>query len=199
MDVDMGKRGRSGGKGGRKGEQELLELIEKARTDYDVGKRLERQVYYDMMGVTSRLHKGPFDEPKEFYRPGNTPSYMEFRAKTSALNVAKIMLLQHRDHGLHQVWAHCMSQRRADTSVNGFLGNEVGSLVKLAEQDEVVTVAEANRIRRNYEDRKEIKFAKCHEWDKEGECARGAECRYMHTKKTRDLGRHETIFTEFVL
>lgn len=114
-------------------------MINAARHDYDVCRRLDTQTYYDMMGVTSRLHKGTLDEPEMYYRPGKTPNYVEFRASTSALNVAKIMLLQHKDHGMHQLWAHTLAKREAKASVNSMLGGEIGDLLAIADANEVLT------------------------------------------------------------
>ena len=118
----------------KKNEKELLAILERARHDYGWARNMDNRHYWDMIGLTSRLHGDPriqFPEPQDFMGPGRAPSSPEFREKTTLLNLSKLLYLENLNPGLEDIFANTMRGRNATRGVNQMLGSELDSLYAL--------------------------------------------------------------------
>ena len=84
-------------------------------------------------------------DPITYDGPSDTQRYVEFRKKTTSLNVAKMLLLRHTYAGLEELWTVVMSGRPAQ-NVNKLLGAELEHLLEVAEAGYVVCQEEVLRM-----------------------------------------------------
>ena len=184
--------------GRRKSEDELLQILEVARIDheeYDPPRSmLTEQDCHDMMGMASRMYRS-LEEPQEFFREGPTPSYGRFRAQTSTLNVAKILLLKKKHYGLHTIWATCMEGRQAG-DINKMLGGELKGLIEAADEGLCITRHEAVRMRGRHALGNEVKLRQC-KYFRSGYCRTSVDCEFLHMKLENELGPRDEVFTDF--
>ena len=127
----------------RKTPEELLAILDRARNDYDFGRRLRPDLYKDLIGTAGRLNRDPgntdFREPVIFAKPGPAPAYPEFRAGTSYLNVAKLCYLDSLCPGFHDIYRETLCGRIGEATINKMVGAELDKLIEMAEKDFVIT------------------------------------------------------------
>ena len=177
-------------------------MIDRARVDYGSARNLHRQHYYDMMGVSSRLHSDAridFQEPKDFFCPGTTPPYARFRARTTYLNVAKMLCLEATYAGLEDLFAATMAGRTATSQINGMLGGELEDLLTYAQKGYVISMKEARRFRSRYDMRghDQVVARICKNFISAKGCPHGNDCSHIHAVLEEHLDAADQIFCGF--
>ena len=102
---------------------------------------------------------------------GETPAYARFRAKTSTLKVAKMLLLKKRNYGLHSIWASCIDGREA-RGINNMLGGELKELLDATKEGLCITKQGANRFKGYHTQGAPMKLRVC-KYFKDGYCRSG--------------------------
>ena len=188
-------------------ETEIINLLQKSRTNWDnkMVRDLDKKDFFDMMGCVSRLKKDKddFERGAPYAGEGRAGTYEEFRAKTSYLNLAKLLLLRRLCPGAEDLWAAVLNGRSTRTggSVDGMLGKELELLTNAVESGFVITAEEAERVRTRYAKRgaDAVDPKPCDAYMTRRSCKYGQDCKYVHMIEEKDLGPEDTIYAGFMV
>ena len=81
--------------------------------------------------------------------PGTAPSFREYRAKCSLMNLVKMEVLQKDNKELAALWAATLEGRRANSKLNNFLGDELTNLLRVAADSRVAQDEIARKTRQH--------------------------------------------------
>ena len=194
-----GASGLSGKDRKRKSEGELMSILEVARVNHETHDppmtSLTVDDFKDMMGMATRVYKD-VGEPQMWFCPGPTPGYTRFRAQTSTLNVAKILLLKSMNCGFHNLWAACMEGKPA-RDVNKMLGGELKELIEASEAGLCVTHYEATRTRQRHREGAPVAMRICKYELGRSSCRDEDDCPFLHAKYEQNLTNYDRLFTNF--
>ena len=161
----------------------VIQNLDSIRRDEDYAAGFSAGAIHDMQLQVRALHKaGRLPDPTTYDKPGEAPNISNFLQGCTYLNLCKVHQLRAMNPNLAKAWEVTIMNRRARSTINAMLGEELEDLLKLA-RDYITDDDEITRFGRVYRKAPErIRPRVCRFYTGPDSCRMGINCDHLHLR-----------------
>ena len=155
-------------------------MLDSTRENYTWTETASNDTINSWMGAVVRMHKdGVLKDPNDFDSPGTAPHGQEFLRGTTYLNLVQFIKLNKVHPKLAELWLRTTENRKAASSINGVLGDDLKHLLENQEGVRITSQEFDRVIALHGAHPEEIRARICGYW-KKGRCKQEASCPFTH-------------------